>query len=156
MTKEEKLKLAIGRGYKYDKETGIVTTPTGKELNKTNNVGYIYLNPYKDGKTHLILVHQFAWYCVNNEIVECIDHKNQVKTDNWIENLRSVSKLQNQWNQKVRKGYTFNKRDNNWTAQMGFKGKRIFIGNFNTEEEAHEAYLKTKQKFRDEIFNITT
>jgi hypothetical protein len=94
MTRLEKIKLAIEKGYRYNEKTGIVTSPKGKELNRANNMGYIYLAPYKDGKTHMLLVHQFAWYCVYKETVECIDHINQVKTDNRIENFYLCSRTE--------------------------------------------------------------
>jgi hypothetical protein len=153
MTRLEKIKLAIEKGYRYNEKTGIVTSPKGKELNRANNMGYIYLAPYKDGKTHMLLVHQFAWYCVYKETVECIDHINQVKTDNRIENLRSVSKLQNQNNQRERKGYTFYKRDNNWKAQISIRGIVTHIGYFKNEEDARNAYNERKEKYSKEILN---
>jgi hypothetical protein len=39
-------------------------------------------------------------------------------------------------------GTTFHKGTKKWQAQVTFKSKRIYIGIFNTEQEAHEAYLK--------------
>ena len=147
MIKKERFESAIKKGYSYNEETGIVTSPKGKEVYKVNKAGYVYFTYYVDKKSIPILVHQFGWYWVNKETVECIDHINQNKIDNRLKNLRSVTRLQNQWNQKERKGYTFYKRDNKWKAQISIKGKQTHIGYFNTEEEARNAYLKEKEKY---------
>lgn len=153
MTKKEKFELLIKKGFIYNPETGVVTNSKGKNYINTNKSGYIVINQSVNYKSYSTYVHQFAWYWVYKEIVECVDHINKIKTDNKISNLRSVSRLQNQWNQKERKGYTYFKRDNNWKAQISIRGKVTHIGYFNTEEEASKAYQEYKQKIKEQIIN---
>lgn len=43
------------------------------------------------------------------------------------------------------KGYTFDKNTNKYKAQTWYKNKRIYLGCFDTEEEAHEVYRLNKQ-----------
>ena len=145
MTREEKCKLAIERGFTYDADTGLIYNRYGKALKymhyKTN---YIQLNIVKNKKNYPITGHQFAWYWVNKECVEEIDHINGIKHDNRICNLRSVTRQQNQWNRTTSKGYTWNKKDKKWQAQIQVNKKVIYLGSYNTEEEARNAYLQAK------------
>ena len=61
-----------------------------------------------------------------------------------MNNLRIVSNQQNQFN-KQGKGYYH--IDNRWRAIIRFNNKNIHLGYFNTKEEAHQAYLKAKEKY---------
>jgi hypothetical protein len=73
-----------------------------------------------------------------------IDHINHNRSDNRVENLRIVTAQQNQWNRKDPKGYYFDKRKKKYHATIIVNWKPIFLGLFNTEEEAHQAYLNAK------------
>ena len=88
---------------------------------------YAYHNPHWDG-------------------VDEIDHINGVRDDNQIENLRVVTSQENNFNNTKARGYYWNKRDKKWTAQIAVNRKKKFLGYFDKEEEAHQAYLKAKEK----------
>jgi hypothetical protein len=72
-----------------------------------------------------------------------IDHYNRKRDDNRIENLHVVTHQQNMCN-KDAKGYTWDKRRNKWQAQIKLNSKKIYIGLFENEEDAHNAYIKKK------------
>ena len=144
MTREEKCKLAIERGYTYDPETGLIYSRYGKIIKRKVN-GYIQLLLNNNENKLRLYAHQFAWYLVNTECVEQLDHINGVKTDNRICNLRSVTRQQNAWNRTKAKGYNWHKRDNKWQSQICVNKKVIHLGNYNTEQEARNAYLKAKE-----------
>jgi hypothetical protein len=74
-----------------------------------------------------------------------LDHINGIRNDNRIENLRSVTRSQNQWNRLTAKGYYWDKSKNKYKAHIKFNDKRKFLGLFETEEEARNAYLAAKQ-----------
>jgi hypothetical protein len=144
MTREEKCKLAIERGFTYDSETGLIYNRFGKIVGR-NHYGYIKIALYLNKKQYNLRAHQFAWYWVNKECVNEIDHINGIRNDNRIENLRSVTRNQNQWNRLTVKGYYFNKVKNKWISRIKLNGKKIYLGSYNTEEEARNAYLAAKQ-----------
>ncbi len=146
MTREERCELAIERGYTYNLETGLIYNKHCKVL-KHKNIGYIRLGLTVNKKTYNIGGHQFAWYWVYKECVEQIDHINGIRDDNRILNLRSVTNQQNQWNRKTAKGYYFFKRDNKWLSRIKLNNKLIFLGTYNTEQEARNAYLQAKEKY---------
>jgi hypothetical protein len=144
MTRLEKLEMAIELGYTYNPETGKVYGVYGKEITAKDKDGYITIN---STKVKNLVIHQFAWYLINKEIVEQLDHINGVRDDNRICNLRSVTSQQNNWNRKKAKGYSWYKNYNKWVAQIMVNGKNIHLGYFHNEEEAKEAYLNAKQKY---------
>lgn len=145
MKREEKIKLAIEKGIKYNPETGKIFGVNNRELTAKNGSGYIMINlAIGNNKKVQLRAHQFAWYCVNKECVECLDHINGVRDDNRICNLRSVSNLENSQNKVKAKGYSFHKKSNKFKAQVIINGKNIHLGLFNNEKDAHFAYLKAK------------
>ena len=118
--------------------------------------GYIDVSMYKDGLNFKLLVHclvgsAFLGYKIKrNGLV--IDHINCNKCDNNLDNLRIITHRMN-----VSKGFcerspsrligaTWNKGINKWSSRIVIKGKQIYLGVFDTELEAHKAYVnKLKQ-----------
>jgi hypothetical protein len=84
-------------------------------------------------------VHHLVWMYHYGQFVEELDHRNRVRNDNRIENLRPCTHSQNLGNTVARvhkyKGVTFCKNTNKWRAQLAGH-----IGRFNTIEEAARAY----------------
>ena len=144
----------------YDPETGIFTnlTQRAKRVKKgtvagyKNPKGYIYIGV--DGESYG--AHRLAWLYVYGEIpLYEIDHKNELKGDNRLCNLRLDIDGKNPHNNSKPNtnntsgylGVTWCKACNNWQARITVKGKRIHLGYYNTAEEASEAYLAAKRDF---------
>jgi hypothetical protein len=147
MTRQEKCELAIERGYTYNSETGLVYSRLNKLVKTINRYGYNMIGLRYNYKTYNLCAHQFAWYWVNKECVEEIDHINGIRDDNRICNLRSVTRNQNLWNRLNTKGYYWNKRHKKFQAKITINMKNISLGYFDNEEEARNAYLKGKEKY---------
>ena len=73
-----------------------------------------------------------------------IDHLNQNKFDNRIENLRATTHGENQRNRDAFKGWTLRKDTKKWRARIMLDGTNVAIGNFTTECAARLAYLMRK------------
>lgn len=76
-----------------------------------------------------------------------VDHRNGDGLNNRRENLRRVSRTQNNANARLRKdstsgfkGVSWQKRDRTWYARIVVSGQRRFLGCFRTAEEAARAY----------------
>jgi hypothetical protein len=145
MTREERCKLAIKRGYSYDCKTGVVYNKYNKPVNYIQKDGYMKFSIRLNDKLFAIGNHRFAWYFIYNECPEEIDHINGIRHDNRISNLRGVTRQQNQWNRLNTKGYYFNKGARKFYAYIRINGKKTYLGLFNTEQEASQAYLKAKE-----------
>jgi len=138
--------MAIRKGYKYNPETGQVFGATGKELIATHSKGYRVMT-LTDGKTYVLLAHQFAWYWVHKEVVDKIDHINEIKSDNRIVNLRPTNNQGNHFNRTKHKGYYWNNSSKKFHAIIMVFGIRICLGFYDYETEAKEAYLKGKEYY---------
>ncbi len=147
MTREEKCKLAIERGFTYDSKTGFVYNRYGKISKSIHIKGYIQIQITLNKKNYHLLAHHFAWYWLYKECVEEIDHINGIRNDNRICNLRSITNQQNQWNRTTAKGFFWHKIAKKWNASIGVNYKVIHLGSFNTEQEARTAYLQAKEKY---------
>lgn len=111
----------------------------GKPIGSVTVDGY-----YRSSKN---LVHRLVWLYFYGELPKgCIDHINGVRIDNRIDNLRIATKLQNSWNRKNARGYTYLKGRNKYKAQIRIGGKHINLGHFDKEEDAMNAYLVAKEK----------
>jgi rRNA processing protein Krr1/Pno1 len=75
-----------------------------------------------------------------------IDHINGDTSNNNIDNLRIVNNQQNQYNRN-RNGYCYHKLSKKWQATIRFDNKTKYLGIFNTEEEARQAYQTAKAKY---------
>ena len=103
----------------------------------------------------LIYRHRLIAFCFLglNDIVgekgadDCIDHINGNKLDNRVANLRITTHQGNNHNRTQAKGYSWHKRDKNWKAQITLNNKTIHVGYYDTEEDAHQAYLTAKEKY---------
>jgi hypothetical protein len=99
--------------------------------------------------------HRVIWAMVHGEWPkQDIDHINGIRKDNRIGNLRSVSRSENLQNQKLsimntsgRVGVYWNKFTSQWMAQIKVSGKSIFLGRFNTFEEAEWAREDAEKRY---------
>tara|TARA_R110000822_G_C14890809_1_gene447708 strand:+ start:28 stop:495 length:468 start_codon:yes stop_codon:yes gene_type:complete len=95
----------------------------------------------KDYTIHRIIGFAYLGLDIGNSKIQ-IDHINRDKLDNKVSNLRIVSHQQNQFNRNA-KGYY--KEGNKYRVKLMLNNKQIYLGRFDTEEEAHNAYLIGKE-----------
>ncbi len=89
--------------------------------------------------------HRAVWFCVNGIFTDGyeIDHKDHDKTNNFIENLREIPSRQNKLNCPLSKnnksgfnGVFWDKINKNWVSQIKVKRREIYLGAFDTKEDA--------------------
>jgi hypothetical protein len=146
----------------YDPETGEfhwLVKPSARvaEGSLAGNIGvkgYRYIG-YKRKSYQ---AHRLAWLYVYGKFpAGDLDFKNCDTLDIRIENLREATKSQNAANSGARanklKGAYWHEPDRKWTAGIQRNGKHIWLGNFDTEEEAHAAYCEAARKLDGEFFH---
>jgi hypothetical protein len=144
-TLEEKCYILIDKGFRYDSETGKIYGPKQTEITRKHKQGYISIAV--GDNVGNVLGHLFAWFYYYGVCPDgIVDHDNGNKTDNRIENLFLTDHSGNNRNKKSIKGYTLNKKSNKYHAQISINGKNTHLGQFNTEEEARNAYLNYKEQ----------
>jgi hypothetical protein len=126
-----------------------------------NSRGYLVASITIDGKEKIFRKHRIlhlarnpSWDIFDTSINNCIDHINRSRADNSIENLRVVTQQQNTFNRSNVKGYTWDKNNNKWKAQITINGVNKYLGLFEKEDDARVAYLVGKKiyhKFDSEL-----
>jgi hypothetical protein len=148
----------------YNKDTGIFTWKVNKS--KRSKIGSVagwsdngYIKIEIDGKAYK--AHRLAWLYVYGDIPEMIiDHANNNRSDNRIENLREATYQENSENYKTPKtnksgvkNVSWYKQLNKWVVSMSIKGKKKTIGYFDDLEFAELVAIEARDKYRMEFAN---
>ena len=116
--------------------------------NIKDNTGYLKVNLYCDGiqtKKHihvLVAVSFLNHIPCGHKLV--VDHINNNKLDNRVENLQIITQRYNL--SKDKKGTShftgvyWHKNYKKWCSQIIVNNRTIYLGSFKTEEEGHNAY----------------
>jgi len=104
------------------------------------------------------LNHRLIFMMFNNSVPDCLDHIDRNPLNNKIENLRSATRTENQYNKKTPKHSISGikgvyKYKDSWRARLIADKKRINLGYFKTVEEATMAVQKARQELHQEFFN---
>ena len=75
-----------------------------------------------------------------------VDHINGDRADNRIENLRPATKSEQQWNKRAKGCWL---KGSMWVAAIKLKGKTTYLGSFQTEAAALEAYREAKTRLHN-------
>lgn len=120
-----------------------------------NSYSWYYLNGYAvrdfrvDGKRKHTKMHRFIYELKHGDIKDgmIIDHINRDKLDNMVENLRIVTKQENNTNKSKRKntsskyvGVSKNKKSGNWVVEIRKNSKREYCASFTDEIASANAY----------------
>jgi hypothetical protein len=115
----------------------------GQLAGDTDGSGYrrvmIGTNHYK--------MHILIWWMHRGGIPEglLVDHKDMNKSNNRLDNLRLLSKSQNNRN-RVAKGVSFDKSRNKRRAQISIDNRTVMLGRYASEDEAKTVYEAAKAK----------
>lgn len=157
MTKEDLEEL-----LRYEPETGyffwVSGQLAGSRAGTLTSQGYIRIKI----RQKLYRAHRLAWLIVHGSMPSIeIDHRNGVRSDNRIANLRLATGEQNRLNRCLNansssgfKGVREAKdkvRPAPFRAVISHRNKKINLGYFLTAEEAHEAYCKAARELHGEF-----
>jgi hypothetical protein len=126
------------------------------------NHGYYQVNLCKDGNMYNKKIHKLIaeYFIVNPYKKNCIDHIDNNRLNNNVNNLRWVSSQENSMNRKLSsnntsnyKGVTFHKRINKWMAHIKINGKQQYLGCFKKIEDAVNARVKKAEELFGEYIN---
>lgn len=142
----------------YDPETGVfkwlqALSPRGLVGTQAGGVrpdGYRTITI--DGKPYL--AHRLAWFYVHGQWPSyLLDHRDGLRDDNRISELRDADWFVNNQNRHVAMGHSQTKLlgafpvkgSDRFESRICLAGKSKYLGRFDTPEEAHQAYLAAKR-----------
>ena len=143
----------------YDGETGAFTWKEsrrgvrgGSTAGTINGGGYVQI--LVDGSLHY--AHRLAVFYSTGFPVQGgldVDHIDGNKLNNAASNLRVVSRKVNQQNRRSGSGLSpflgVSRKRNRWQATIRLDGKSKFLGSFDDEVSAHNAYLQAKRQYHE-------
>jgi hypothetical protein len=114
-----------------------------------NTAGYVLLKI----KKQVYYAHRIvrAWVDGKDPGNTMLDHKDQNKSNNKPWNIRICCDSQNKANINTKKGYCFHPTKNKYQARIRFHKKRLYLGYFDTAEEAHNCYIEAKKRLYGEF-----
>ena len=121
--------------------------------NVLQNNGYLSVGLSKKGKVKTLFIHQLMGITFLNHKPnrkKVIDHINETKIDNRLDNLQVISQrhntLKNRSKFRIGKskyvGVFWRKSNSKWFSTITINKKRVYLGSFNEEYDAHLAYQK--------------
>jgi hypothetical protein len=147
--------------FHYNPETGVFihlqTRGKGKKgqpVGKINHLGYVEMRVFNK----LFGAHRLAVLYMTGEVPIlplAVDHINGDRADNRWSNLRVADYRQQSWNapahrhnQSGLKGAWPCKQTGRWVSMLQDGSRRIWLGRFDTAEEAHAAWIKAAAELR--------
>ncbi|KRG54097.1 HNH endonuclease [Stenotrophomonas nitritireducens] len=142
----------------YCPESGVLRwrTSSGNQVREGADAGTLHPDGYRIVRIARrgYPAHRLAWLLVTGEWpLQQVDHRNGVRSDNRLSNLRQASPGENNQNlhgplssNRTSRflGVCWKRREERWRAQIQVNGVRRDLGLFATEEEAHRAYSAAK------------
>jgi len=139
----------------------VINLLTKKKLNhqlsfkEKKEKGYYKVSFSKNKKTHQFLLHRLFFYWHHSYLPKLVDHKDTNSLNNKIENLRELNKSGNGRNTKKTekktsskyKGVYWHKRNKKWMTKLKLNRKTIYIGIFDNEDDAGQAYNDAIRKY---------
>ena len=141
--------------------TGLIRNKRGMILKHyMNNKGYCSVKFSCDKKHHLISRLVALAFIPNPDNKPEIDHINNQKSDNSVENLRWATRSENMINRPKKegcaskfKGVYWNGKLQKWYAKYT-NIRQVHLGVYDTEEEANDAYLNYRKSLEVLIFKV--
>ena len=125
----------------------------GSKAGAADNTGYIKIGI--GGK--VFCAHRLIYLMFYGWMPEEVDHKDLIRSNNRIENLRDATSAQNKRNAPVRndntsgiKGVSWLKSSSKWRVQVRH-GKQCFSANFDDIELAELVAIEARNKFHGEF-----
>jgi hypothetical protein len=152
----------LHRMFRYDPETGVLYWRARPDDDRWNRVFADKPAGGVDGKGYVRIrtegnnwnAHRVVWKMVHGCEPEFVDHINGDRADNRIENLRSVTKLENARNAKRGRnnksgtnGVHWVNREQRWRACIYVDGKKVSLGDYVEKADAVAARERANREY---------
>lgn len=158
------------RAFDYDPETGVFirrhsldrmgrpVACAGERADHLHSNGYLRISI----KHIRFWAHRIAWIYMTGEWPPAgidVEHRNGNRADNRWSNLRLANRRQNMANMAPRggrttKGVSYDARRKKWRARIRNYYAEIYLGDFDSQEAAQEAYNKASTRLNGQFARV--
>ena len=153
-------RVSLGKGVYTITDVDYLYLFENKTWGVSGNVEHRRYVAHRQAGHNMVRIHRLIMGLSASDKRE-VDHINGNTLDNRKSNLRICLHSENVRNRRRNnvhtngyKGTTFHKSKYKWQAQIGYQGKRIHLGYFDTQEEAYAAYCAAAVKYFGEFARI--
>jgi len=131
-----------------------------KVAGSINSDGYRIISVTLNNKPYQLKAHSLHWFMVYGIVPKKLDHKDRIKDNNRIDNLREGTPSQHVRNRELPPGTSkyigvnWHKRSEKWYTRIRINYKRIDLGYWECEHCAGYAYDRALIKYGLEEFGI--
>lgn len=147
------------RYFHYDKETGVLTWAVDRNrLHVGDKAGSLDTKGRRrilcEGRSYSSTT--LIWMIVfGRKPIGQIDHKNLVRDDDRLKNLREVTASQNCMNKRhngvLPRGVSFYPQQGIYAARITVQRKTKYLGSFSDKEQAAQAYAKASKELHGDF-----
>ncbi|QZI86138.1 putative AP2/ERF domain-containing protein [Vibrio phage 15E36.1] len=117
----------------------------GDVAGTVNKQGYLVVRVSVSGSSKLLKVHRVLFYLYHGYLPKVIDHLDGNRLNNKEDNIVESTPRSNASNMKCHRDGkllgTTELTNGTWQSQIWWDERNVFLGAFETEEEAHTTYL---------------
>ena len=152
--------------YAVSDDGRVFNVRKGIEMKPRERSGYYYVTLKKDGQAKAFSVHELVYNSFNKraglwdkrrQYINAIDHINENKKDNRLENLQRVSVRENSAryaeNHKdsgLPRGVNYFAQAGKYRARVVINRTRYFLGSYSSAEEAGKAYADAVKAYEEQ------
>jgi hypothetical protein len=127
----------------------------GTKAGSVNSSGYVLVSV--NGARHV--AHRLIWVMFYGSTTSELDHINGSKIDNRIENLRRATRSENGYNRFAYRGTRSGVKGvqpcgKRWRADIKINKRSIYLGMYNTLEEARRVITSARKLYHGEFCNL--
>ena len=142
---------ALAEAFDYDPESGLLVWRRGWRRSRiagcVNGEGAVVITLRWKGARYQLLAHRVIWAMMTGRWPALVvDHRNGVPSDNRWKNLREANYSESAHNIALSEFAGTAAIGRKWQARICVNRKYIYLGLFETREQAHAAYLEARAK----------
>jgi len=135
--------------YEISSHGRVRNNQTNRILKQSLRSGYFSVGLIKEGEIKRHDIHRMVSqaFIPNPNNLRCVDHKDNNKFNNHVNNLRWCSSQENNMNRSkqqnttsIYKGVYLNKNNKKWYAKIVYNNRQIHLGMFDDEIDAARKY----------------